>query len=161
MAKNDTDEQQYIRSLAELICETDLAEVEIEKQDLKIRLVRNHPNNLANVSSPQVITHSIPTTNAPSPKPETEGDESETQNTSSGEEVQTSPMVGTVFLAPEPGARTFIEKGSKVKKDDTILIIEAMKTMNQIPAERAGTITAVHVEDAQPIEFGEPLVTIE
>ena len=70
-------------------------------------------------------------------------------------------MVGTAFLAPEPGATPFIDIGTTVKIGQSLLIIEAMKTMNQIPAERNGTVTAIHVQDGQPVEFGEPLVTIE
>jgi acetyl-CoA carboxylase biotin carboxyl carrier protein len=73
----------------------------------------------------------------------------------------TSPMVGTAYRSPEPGAKPFIEVGSKVKAGDTLLIVEAMKTMNQIPAPRAGTVTQILVEDGQPVEFGEPLVIIE
>ena len=160
MAKYESEEQKYIRTLAELICETDLTEIEIEKKELKIRLVRNQQNNVANITSPQVITQTAPSTVTPSPDTQDESD-SNSENKSSGTEVQTSPMVGTVFLAPEPSAPPFVEKGAKVKKDQTILIIEAMKTMNNIPADRAGTITAIHVQDAQAIEFGEPLVTIE
>jgi len=72
-----------------------------------------------------------------------------------------SPMVGTAYLAPAPGARNFIEVGAQVKEGQTLLIIEAMKTMNQIPAPRAGTVKAILIEDAQPVEFGEPLVVIE
>ena len=73
----------------------------------------------------------------------------------------TSPMVGTAYWAPEPGAKPFIEVGSKVSAGQTLLIIEAMKTMNQIPSPRAGTVTQILVEDGQPVEFGEPLVIIE
>ena len=73
----------------------------------------------------------------------------------------TSPMVGTAYLAPAPGAEPFVEVGETVKEGQTLLIIEAMKTMNQIPAPRAGTVTAILVEDGQPVEYGEPLVVIE
>ena len=75
--------------------------------------------------------------------------------------VVPSPMVGTAYWAPEPGAKPFIEVGSKVSAGQTLLIIEAMKTMNQIPSPRAGTVTQILVEDGQPVEFGEPLVIIE
>ena len=75
--------------------------------------------------------------------------------------VVPSPMVGTAYWASEPGARPFVDVGSKVKVGDTLLIIEAMKTMNQIPSPRAGTVTQILVEDGQPVEFGEPLVIIE
>ena len=73
----------------------------------------------------------------------------------------TSPMVGTAYWAPEPGAKPFIDVGTKVSAGQTLLIIEAMKTMNQIPSPRAGTVTQILVEDGQPVEFGEPLVIIE
>jgi acetyl-CoA carboxylase biotin carboxyl carrier protein len=73
----------------------------------------------------------------------------------------TSPMVGTAYWAPEPGAKPFIEVGSKVSVGQTLLIIEAMKTMNQIPSPRAGTVTQIVIEDGQPVEYGEPLVIIE
>jgi acetyl-CoA carboxylase biotin carboxyl carrier protein len=75
--------------------------------------------------------------------------------------VVTSPMVGTAYIAPEPGAKPYIEVGSRVKAGDTLLIVEAMKTMNQIPAPKAGTVTQILFEDGQPVEFGEPLVIIE
>jgi acetyl-CoA carboxylase biotin carboxyl carrier protein len=73
----------------------------------------------------------------------------------------TSPMVGTAYLGPEPGARAFVEIGSRVRVGDTLLIVEAMKTMNQIPAPRAGTVTQILIEDGQPVEFGEPLMIVE
>jgi acetyl-CoA carboxylase biotin carboxyl carrier protein len=75
--------------------------------------------------------------------------------------VVPSPMVGTAYSAPEPGAKPFVEVGSKVSVGQTLIIIEAMKTMNQIPSPRAGTVTQILVEDGQPVEFGEPLVIIE
>ena len=75
--------------------------------------------------------------------------------------VVNSPMVGTAYAAPEPGAKPFIEIGTQVKAGDTLLVVEAMKTMNQIPAPRAGTVTQILFEDGQPVEFGEPLVIIE
>ena len=75
--------------------------------------------------------------------------------------VVTSPMVGTAYVGPEPGARPFVEVGSQVKAGDTLLIVEAMKTMNQIPSPRAGTVVQVLIEDGQPVEFGEPLMIIE
>jgi acetyl-CoA carboxylase biotin carboxyl carrier protein len=75
--------------------------------------------------------------------------------------VVTSPMVGTAYLAPEPGARPFVEVGTRVRAGDTVLIVEAMKTMNQIPTPRAGTVIQILIEDGQPVEFGEPLMIIE
>lgn len=160
MANDKSEEQEYIRSLAELLCETDLAEIEIEKKEFKVRLVRNQRISDSVAISPPVITHSVPTTNVSTPNSQQETEQAtEKQSTSNG--VQRSPMVGTAFLAPEPGAPPFIEIGSTVKVGQHLLIIEAMKTMNQIPAERDGTVTAIHVDDGQPVEFDEPLVTIE
>ena len=75
--------------------------------------------------------------------------------------VVTSPMVGTAYIGPEPGARPFVDVGSQVQAGETLLIIEAMKTMNQIPAPRAGTVIQILIEDGQPVEFGEPLMIIE
>ncbi|MGA6968302.1 MAG: biotin/lipoyl-containing protein, partial [Xanthobacteraceae bacterium] len=75
--------------------------------------------------------------------------------------VVTSPMVGTAYLAPEPGARPFVEVGTRVRAGDTLLIVEAMKTLNQIPTPRAGTVIQILIEDGQPVEFGEPLMIIE
>ena len=160
MANDDSVEQEYIRSLAKLLNETDLAEIEIEKKEFKVRLVRNQRFSDTTSNSPQVITHSGPTPNTSSPDSQ-KNTEQITENKPASNEVQLSPMVGTAFLAPEPGAPPFIDIGTTVKIGQSLLIIEAMKTMNQIPAERNGTVTAIHVQDGQPVEFGEPLVTIE
>ena len=160
MANDDSVEQEYIRSLAKLLNETDLAEIEIEKKEFKVRLVRNQRFSDTTSNSPQVITHSGPTPNTSSPDLQ-KNTEQITENKPASNEVQLSPMVGTAFLAPEPGAPPFIDIGTTVKIGQSLLIIEAMKTMNQIPAERNGTVTAIHVQDGQPVEFGEPLVTIE
>ena len=160
MANDDSVEQEYIRSLAELLNETDLAEIEIEKKEFKVRLVRNQRLGDTASISPQVITHSVPTANTSSPDSQKNTTQVNEIKPASNE-VQLSPMVGTAFLAPEPGAPPFIDIGTTVKIGQSLLIIEAMKTMNQIPAERDGTVTAIHVQDGQPVEFGEPLVTIE
>ena len=145
-------ERALIRDLAELLTETGLTEIEIEREGLKIRVARqaavighvvaSQPTALAGTHglAPGPAANSDPTTHPGAVK---------------------SPMVGTAYRAPEPGAAAFVEVGSKVTVGQTLLIIEAMKTMNHIPSTRAGTVTAVLVENAQPVEFGETLVIIE
>ena len=143
-----------IRELALLLDETKLTEIEIERAGLRVRVARN-------VS----IAAAMPAAYAPAPAPvaavaaPVAAAPAEAAAKHPG--VVPSPMVGTVYWAPEPGARPFVEVGSKVTAGQTLVIIEAMKTMNQIPAPRAGTVTQILVEDGAPVEFGEPLVIIE
>jgi acetyl-CoA carboxylase biotin carboxyl carrier protein len=143
-------EQQLIRELAELLNETGLSEIEIEKSGLKIRVARNVTIGAAVAAAPAVAG---PTT-APA-KAAASTDPSKHPG------VVKSPMVGTAYRSPEPGAPPFIEVGARVNQGDTLLIIEAMKTMNQIPAPHAGKVTTILIENGQPVEFGEPLVIIE
>jgi acetyl-CoA carboxylase biotin carboxyl carrier protein len=132
-----------IRELAKLLKETELSEIEIERDDLRVRVARTlsvmAPVNMAS-ALPPAVSASTDTSNAG---------------------IVPSPMVGTAYMAAEPGARPFVEVGTTVKQGQTILIIEAMKTMNAIPAPRAGTVTQILVEDGSPVEYGEPLVIIE
>lgn len=155
MAKDTKDkadfEKQIIRDLAELLNETGLSEIEIERSGLKIRVARN-----ASISAIAPAAASPATTKSTS---STAIDP--TQDLASHPNAVTSPMVGTVYHAPEPGAKKFIEVGDTVKEGDTLLIIEAMKTMNHIPSPKSGTVMAVLVDNAQPVEFGEPLVIVE
>ena len=150
-AKPKMDDSALIRELALLLDETNLTEIEIERAGLRVRVARG--GGLA-VSMPpgypSVASASIP---AAAPLEITE--------IAKHPGVVPSPMVGTAYWASEPGAKPFIEVGSKVSLGQTLLIIEAMKTMNQIPSPRAGTVTRILVEDGQPVEFGEPLVIIE
>jgi acetyl-CoA carboxylase biotin carboxyl carrier protein len=151
-AKNDVraDDSALIRELALLLGETNLTEIEIERAGLRVRVARNIsiaasvPVGVAAAAAAQVATAPTALTDA-----------------SKHPGVVPSPMVGTAYWASEPGAKPFIEVGSKVSVGQTLLIIEAMKTMNQIPSPRAGTVTQILVEDGQPVEFGEPLVIIE
>ena len=140
-------DQDLIRELAQLLKETDLSEIEIEQDRLRIRVARTI-SVTAPVAAPQILampTGATPTTGAdPAAHPG----------------AVLSPMVGTAYRASEPGAKPFIDVGSKVKVGDTLMIIEAMKTMNQIPSTRAGTVTQILVEDGQPVEYGEPLFII-
>ena len=145
------DEQRLIRQLAELLNETGLSEIEIEKSGLKIRVARtlNVQSTIAAVPAAAMAAGPAPAAAAKPADP------------SKHPGVVKSPMVGTAYRSPEPGAPTFIEVGAQVSQGDTLFIIEAMKTMNQIPAPHAGKVTAILIENGQPVEFGEPLVIIE
>jgi acetyl-CoA carboxylase biotin carboxyl carrier protein len=145
-------ERQLIRSLAELLAETGLTEIEIEREGLKLRVARNVQVS-AQVPSAAVAA---PATPAIQPQPT-----AAKPDPGAHPGCVKSPMVGTAYRAAEPGAPPFIEVGSKVVAGQTLLIIEAMKTMNHIPAPRAGTVSAIMVENAQPVEYGEPLVIID
>ncbi|MGB3809733.1 MAG: acetyl-CoA carboxylase biotin carboxyl carrier protein [Parvibaculum sp.] len=146
MSKAGVD-QDLIRQLAALLKETDLSEIEIETGSLKLRVAR------------QVTQVSVPVMTASSAAPIAAAVAPVSDAAHPG--ALASPMVGTTYLAPEPGAAPFVTVGSKVSVGQTVLIIEAMKTMNHIPATKAGTVTKILVEDGQPVEFGEPLIIIE
>jgi acetyl-CoA carboxylase biotin carboxyl carrier protein len=138
-----------IRELALLLDETNLTEIEIERAGLRVRVARN-------IS----IAASMPAGYQPA-APAAASGPAPVADLAKHPGVVPSPMVGTVYWASEPGAKPFIEVGAKVTVGQTLLIIEAMKTMNQIPAPRAGTVTQILVEDGVPVEYGEPLVIIE
>ena len=143
------------RSFASLRClldETNLTEIEIERAGLRVRVARNISITAA---MPAGVAMAAPAAAVASAAPAAVADVAKHPG------VVPSPMVGTAYWASEPGAKPFIEVGSKVSVGQTLLIIEAMKTMNQIPSTRAGTVTQILVEDGQPVEFGEPLVIIE
>ena len=144
-------DHELIRELARLLEETGLTEIEFERDGQRVRVAR--AANMVAVSTHPLPAAAIETAVHPT------GAGSIDPAKHPG--VVTSPMVGTVYLAPEPGARPFVEVGSRVRVGETLLIIEAMKTMNQIPTPRAGTVIQVLIEDGQPVEFGEPLVIIE
>lgn len=146
------DESALIRELAALLDETNLTEIEIERTGLRVRIARN-------VSIAAAVPASYHA--APAPAATAASAAPAAADVSKHPGMVPSPMVGTVYWAPEPGAKPFIEVGTKVSAGQTLLIIEAMKTMNQIPSPRAGTVTQILVEDGQPVEFGEPLVIIE
>ncbi|MBN9596915.1 MAG: acetyl-CoA carboxylase biotin carboxyl carrier protein [Afipia sp.] len=148
------DERELIRELAMLLDETNLTEIEIERAGLRLRVARN----ISIAAAAPVSYQPAPVSAAPAATPVAAATSADI---SKHPGVVPSPMVGTAYLASEPGAKPFIDVGSKVKVGDTLIIIEAMKTMNQIPATRAGTVTQILVEDGQPVEFGEPLVIIE
>ena len=143
-------EADLVRQLAELLNENDLTEIEVEDGDRKIVVKRN-----VTVAAPA----SVPAA-APAPPPAAAAPTAAATPASHPGAVK-SPMVGTAFLAGEPGAKPFVSPGEKVKEGDTLLIIEAMKVMNPITAPRAGTVTQVLVVDAQPVEYDQPLVILE
>ena len=143
-----------IHELTKLLDETGLTEIEIEQDGQRVRVARGA---VAMAPAPAAQPVAII---APQPQPVTEP-ASIPLDPSKHPGVVISPMVGTAYGAPEPGAKPFIDVGQAVKVGDTLLIIEAMKTMNQIPAPRAGTVIQILFEDGQPVEFGEPLVIIE
>jgi acetyl-CoA carboxylase biotin carboxyl carrier protein len=158
MAKEKQDkgspEHELIRELAGLLNETGLSEIEIEKAGLKVRVARTVTiTAAAPAASPGAAGAAVGLAAAP-------------VSAASLDPAQhpgcvKSPMVGTVYRAPEPGAPNFVDIGARVSQGQTLLIIEAMKTMNHIPAPKAGTVTQVLIENGQPVEFGEPMVVIE
>ncbi|MGE5157202.1 MAG: acetyl-CoA carboxylase biotin carboxyl carrier protein [Gemmatimonas sp.] len=151
-AKFSSEDSTLIRELALLLDETSLSEIEIERAGLRVRVARSI-NIATSVPVPVQPAAPGPTPSAPAA--------AAAMDLSKHPGMVPSPMVGTAYWAPEPGAKPFIEVGAKVSQGQTLLIIEAMKTMNQIPSPRAGTVTQILVEDGQPVEFGEPLVIIE
>ncbi len=139
-------DQDLIRQLADLLNETGLTEIEIEQNNTRVRIARS-----------LTIAAAAP---APAPPPPSAAEERPAEPANHAGMVA-SPMVGTAYLSPEPGAKPFVDVGDRVKEGQTVMIIEAMKTMNQIPAPRAGTVKEILVDDAQPVEYGEPLMIIE
>jgi acetyl-CoA carboxylase biotin carboxyl carrier protein len=142
-AKSAVDHE-LIRELAQLLDETGLTEIDFERDGQRVRVAR-HAQPVAFTAPPPLILSEPVTAIEPGKHPG----------------VVTSPMVGTAYRGPEPGARPYVEIGSVVGAGDTLLIVEAMKTMNQIPAPRAGRVIQILIEDGQPVEFGEPLMIIE
>ena len=141
-------DKKIIQELSEYLKEFNLTEIEITEKDTKIKVSKN---NVSISNQPQVISSSSPiTSSAPI----------QTQNTKSGTEI-TSPIIGTAYHAPEPGAKKFVEVGKKIKKGDTIMIVEAMKTMNHVPSTVDGVVKEICVEDGQPVEFGQTIIILE
>ncbi|MCL5778727.1 acetyl-CoA carboxylase biotin carboxyl carrier protein [Limibaculum sp. FT325] len=165
MSKSTEDDVAFIRALAQLLRESDLTEIEVEREygeddELKVRLSRAMPQFVHAAPAPMV--HHVaeaaprpaaaPAPSAAAPAPADAGPHPGTV---------ASPMVGTAYLSGEPGAAPFVQVGDTVAEGQTLLIIEAMKTMNQIPAPRAGKVVRIMVANAEPVEFGAPLMIIE
>jgi acetyl-CoA carboxylase biotin carboxyl carrier protein len=145
-------DKELIRELADLLTETGLTEIEVERGDTRVRVARAPATAAFHAVAPQAA---MP---APHDMPESPA---EPPDIASLAGTVTSPMVGTAYRAPEPGGKPYVDVGDKVREGQTLLIIEAMKTMNQIPAPRDGTVTRILVEDGQPVEYGEPLLIVE
>lgn len=152
-SKNSVIDKETIRDLADILNETDLTDIEVEHGDLRIRVSRK----VTVQAAATVMPAAAPVADAPAPVAAA----AEPTKADLSKNAVPSPMVGTAYLAPAPGARNFIEVGAQVKEGQTLLIIEAMKTMNQIPSPRSGTVKSILIEDAQPVEYGMPLVVIE
>ena len=152
----ESSESRLIRELAALLGETGLSEIEIERKGLKVRVARSIV-----IDAAASVGTTVPKPPADAPAPQEAAPAAATDDATAHPGAIPSPMVGTVYRAAEPGAPPFVEVGSQVSEGQTLLIIEAMKTMNHIPAPKAGTVKAILVENEQPVEFGEPLVIIE
>ena len=161
MSKDHPIDPALVREIAKLISETDLTEIEVEKGDLKIRVARQ--------ITVQQVTHAVPAPMMAAPvaaapvaaAAAVAAPVEKAADLSAHPGAVRSPMVGTAYRRPSPGANAFIEVGSSVKAGDKILLVEAMKTFNEIVAPKAGTVTHILVEDGQPVEYGEALVVIE
>ncbi|TCU17377.1 acetyl-CoA carboxylase biotin carboxyl carrier protein [Rhizobium sullae] len=150
-------DQALIRDLANILNETDLTEIEVEQDELRIRVSR--AGNTHYVQAPiGVPAYAATASSAAASQPAPAAPAAAVRNPAN---TVNAPMVGTVYMAPAPGARAFIEVGATVKEGQTLLIIEAMKTMNQIPSPKSGKVTEILVEDGQPVEYGQLLVVIE
>ncbi len=160
MAKDTRDkdarnvETSLIRDLAEVLNDTGLTEIELEREGLRVRVARQVTVSAA-IAPPMVTSQPMALSSSGTPAPASAAEVASHPGTVK------SPMVGTAYRAPEPGAANFVEVGASVTAGQTVLIIEAMKTMNHIPAPRAGKVKAILVENGKPVEFGEPLIVIE
>ncbi|HEX3886740.1 MAG TPA: acetyl-CoA carboxylase biotin carboxyl carrier protein [Phenylobacterium sp.] len=153
----DPIDARLVRRLADILTETGLSEIEVEHSGLKIRVAKTL------TAAPQQVAYAPPPAPVAAPAAAVAASaapaEAAAPARAAGDEVK-SPMVGSVYLQPEPGAEPFVKVGDTVTAGQTMMIIEAMKTMNPIPAPKAGKIVAILVEDGQPVEFGEPLAVI-
>ena len=141
-------DKKIIKELSDYLNEFNLTEIEYTEKDTKIKVSKNSVSiNDKNIPSPQSNISKLDINNTK-------------QKTQSGKEI-TSPIIGTAYHAPEPGARKFVEVGKKIKKGDTIMIVEAMKTMNHVPSTFDGVVKEICVEDGQPVEYGQTIVIIE
>ena len=141
-------DKKIIKELSDYLDEFNLTELEYTEKDTKIKVSKNNIsiNNQTSSNSNQISTKSNTSTIS--------------KNVKSGIEV-TSPIIGTAYHAPEPGAKKFVEIGKKIKKGDTVMIVEAMKTMNHVPSTSEGIVKEILVEDGQPVEFGQTLIILE
>ena len=141
-------DKSIIKELSDYLEEFNLTEIEITEKDTKIKLKKNN----VSISNQPVLTSASPTIQ--------NENITNNSNTKSGTEI-TSPIIGTAYHAPEPGAKKFVEVGKKIKKGDTIMIVEAMKTMNHVPSTADGIVKEICVEDGHPVEFGQTIIILE
>ena len=141
-------DKKIIKELNEYLEEFNLTEIEITEKDTKIKVSKNIA---ANISQPSIVAYN------------SQGEKSTSDNNQSVKNVieVTSPIIGTAYHAPEPGAKKFVEVGKKIKKGDTIMIVEAMKTMNHVPSSSDGIVKEICIDDGQPVEFGQILIILE
>lgn len=158
MAKDNPFDPDLVRELATLIADTDLTEIEVEKGDLRIRVARTIT---ATMTVPVSAPAAPPAPVVAPPPSVAEAAAAAAKAAAPHPGAVLSPMVGTAYRKPSPDAKAFVEIGSKVQAGDKVLLVEAMKTFNEIVAPRAGTVTAIYVEDGTPVEYGEPLLVIE
>lgn len=160
-AKGSSDpiDPRLVRKLADILKETELSEIEVEQGDLKIRVARTltAAPAVTYAAAPAPVAAPAPAAAAPAPvvAPAAEAPKA------AAKDVVSSPMVGTAYLSPQPGAAAFIKVGDRVKAGQTIMIVEAMKTMNPIPSPKDGVVAEILVADAAPVEFGAPLIAFE
>ena len=141
-------DKNIIKELSDYLKEFNLTEIEITEKDTKVRVSKN---NVSISDQPQIVS---------SPISSPESSNVKMQSVKSGTEI-TSPIIGTAYHAPEPGGKKFVELGKKIKKGDTIMIVEAMKTMNHVPSTADGVVKEICVEDGQPVEFGQTIIILE
>tara|TARA_B100001996_G_scaffold250884_1_gene194567 strand:- start:227 stop:661 length:435 start_codon:yes stop_codon:yes gene_type:complete len=141
-------DKNIIKELSDYLREFNLTEIEITEKDTKIKVSKN---NVSISNQPQIVSNSADSTSVTS---------ASAHKPKIGNEI-TSPLIGTAYHAPEPGAKKFVEIGKKIKKGDTIMIVEAMKTMNHVPSPKEGTVTKICIQDGQPVEFGQLLILID
>ncbi len=165
MAKNTRDgDVEFVRALAELLRSNDLSELEVtrdygEDDSINVRVARQTAQVVQTVAAPAPAPTAAPA--APAPPAADPGPGAASDDPAQHPGAVTSPMVGTCYLQPEPGAPSFVSVGDTVSEGQTVIIIEAMKTMNQIPAPKSGKVSRILVEDGTPVEFGAPLMIID
>jgi acetyl-CoA carboxylase biotin carboxyl carrier protein len=152
MAKGHDDDLQILRELASVLSETGLTEVELERGGLRLRVAKQASQMVVEQPTPAPAAAPVPAPAAPAPQ--------QVAAPSAGEPVR-SPMVGTAYLSPTPGAAPFVEAGAEVQAGQTLMIVEAMKTMNEIKAPRAGRILEILARNAEPVEYDETLLILE
>lgn len=157
----DAIDARLVRKLADILGATGLTEIEVESESLRIRVTKQVQAVQVQAAAPAMMAPAAAPAAAPAPATAPAAAAAPAEAAPARGDAVKSPMVGTAYLAPQPGADNFIKPGDKVKEGQTLLIVEAMKTMNPIPAPKAGTVVEILVSDAQPVEFGEPLVVIE